>query len=138
MIGAVSPQAAKITLLLNIAVTFVTGTFGNHLYRQQTATLVARTAGQDQAAALDTLRRQGGVSQPALYGSIGAVVVLALIAVVVAAQNAQPTLNTFGPNDSFNNLNPDNGVQNGDDKPPPPPEDPNAPPEPPVDDSGGY
>jgi len=139
VIGAASPQAAKITLLLNIAVTFVTGTFGNHLYRMQTAKLVGQTSGQDQAAALEALRRGGGVSQPALYGSIGAVVVVTLILVAVAARNVQPTINTFGPNDQFNNFGPvDNGLQNTDDKPPPPPEDPNAPPEPPVDDSGGY
>ena len=139
VIGAASPQAAKITLLLNIAITFVTGTFGNHLYRLQIAKLVAETVGQDQAAALETLRRRGGVSLPALYVSIGAVVVATLIIIVVVAQNAQPTVNAFGPNDPFNNFGPvDNGQQNVDDKPPPPPEDPNAPPEPPVDDSGGY
>ena len=61
-------EAARMVSLLPIGVTFVTGPFGTHLYRLQTAKLVAATAGMDKPAALETLRTRGGVSQPALYG----------------------------------------------------------------------
>ena len=133
-----NPQAAKVVGLIGIAITFVTGTFGNHWYRQQTAKLVATTAGQDQASAVETLRQRGGVSQPALYGAIGGVVVLVLIVFAIAVRQAQQNLAPVGPVDTFNTFG-DNGMQqdNGD-KPPPPPEDPNAPPEPPVDYQEGY
>ena len=83
-------QAAGTIGLLTIGLTFVTGTFGTYLYRQQTARLVAQTAGQDREAALETLRRRGGVSQPALYASIAAVVVLVLVAAAIFARKQQP------------------------------------------------
>ena len=127
-----NPNAARVVGLLTIAVTFVTGAFGTHLYRQQTARLVATTAGTDRAAALETLGKRGGVSLPALYGSIAAVVVVVLIASVVMVQQ-QARLNPV-PSDPFNTVQPDpfNTVQPDPNLPqpdkPPPPEEP--PPEP--------
>src|SRR5688500_13074912 len=119
------PQAARVVSLLSIGVTFVTGLFGTHLYRLQTAKLVAETAGQDKTAALETLRTRGGVSKPALYGAIGAVVLLVLVAAVVVGQKAQPLV-TVGPADPFNNVNPDPFNEQQGDKPSdaeqPPPE----------------
>jgi hypothetical protein len=118
------PEAARIVSLLSIGVTFVTGLFGTHLYRLQTAKLVAATAGTDKPAALETLRTRGGVSQPALYGAIGAVVLLVLVAAVVVGQRAPPTV-TVGPADPFNTVSPDPNAQQGDkpsDTEQPPPE----------------
>ena len=83
---AANPGAARIMSLLGIALTFVTGSFGTHLYRQQTARLVASTAGQPREAALETLRKRGGVSLPALWGAIGIVVLLVLAMAAVIAQ----------------------------------------------------
>ena len=115
-----NPQATKVMSLVSIGVTFLTGLFGVHLYRQQTARLVAETAGQDRAAALETLRRRGGVSMPALWGAIGAVVVLVLISAAMVVRQAQTQLNGFGPADQFNSFNsPDqfNTIQPAPDKP---------------------
>ena len=120
------PEAAKVVSLLSIGVTFVTGLFGTHLYRLQTAKLVAATAGMDKPAALETLRTRGGVSQPALYGAIGAVVLLVLVAAVVVGQLAAPTV-TVAPADPFNTVSPDPNDPQGDkpvdaEEPPPEPE----------------
>jgi hypothetical protein len=124
-----NPQAARLMFLVIIAISFVTGSFGTHLYRQQTAKLVASTAGQDKAGALETLRQRGGVSMPALYGAIGGVVVLVLIAGVVIAGQTQTQLNTFP--DTFNTVTTDNGFGTTGDKPPPTPDDQLPPEEPP-------
>lgn len=110
---AANPGAAKAMSLLGLGLTFVTGSIGMHLYRQQTARLVASTAGEPREAALETLRRRGGVSLPALWGAIGAVVLLVLLMAAVIAQKAQPVPPPPGPE-------PVNGYQ-------PAPVDPNAP-----------
>ena len=124
-----NPPAARLMALVLIGLTFVTGLFGTHLYRQQTARLVAQTAGQDRQAALDTLARQGGVSLPALYGAIGAFVVLVLIGVAIVAQQPQPGVtvntdpfNTVAPTDPFNTVPPVDGGDKPVDEAPPPEE----------------
>jgi hypothetical protein len=112
-----APDAARVVALLSLGITFLTGLFGTHLYRLQTAKLVAGTAGQPSEAAMETLRTRGGVSQPALYGAIGAVVVLILIAAVVIGQRTPPPV-VVGPSDPFNTVSPDPfNTQQGGDKP---------------------
>ena len=70
IIGAASPGAGAVTFLLSIGITFVTGTFGNHLYRNHVRKLVASTATPDRAAQIAALRSRGGTSTPALAISI--------------------------------------------------------------------
>ena len=142
-----NPQASGVTGLLSLAATFVTGAFGTHLYRQQTARLVAATSGQEPAAALETLRKRGGVSLPALYGAIGFVVVLVLIAGAILARRPPVTVapdpfNTLGPSDPFNNVEPTLPPNTGDkpvgtDEPMPEPE-PEPEPEPPPEYQDNY
>ncbi len=89
LLGAASPQMAEPSLLLSIGLTFVTGSFGNHLYRRQTARLVAETAGLDRQAALDQLRSRGGISIPALVISLSVFALLILISLLAAAVAVQ-------------------------------------------------
>lgn len=85
LIGAAGPTVGRITLFLSIGITFLTGAFGSHLYRKQVARLVAETASLDQPAAIEALRRRGGVSVPAVAISIAVVVLLTLLMVIAAA-----------------------------------------------------
>ena len=117
--------AARAVAFLSLGATFVTGTFGTALYRQQTARLVGQTSGQDKAAAIETLRKRGGVSQPALWGSIGFVVVLVLLmGTMVARQQPRVTIEPVGPFNTVGPADPNVPPPNGGDKP----VDPNAPP----------
>jgi hypothetical protein len=84
VIGSANPTAAKVTLILNILMTFITGYFGNHWYRMQTERLVAQSAGMARADGLEMLRRRGGVSQPALFILIGITALLTLLALAGA------------------------------------------------------
>jgi hypothetical protein len=83
VLGAGSPAAGRVSMILSIALSFVTGALGNHLYRKQTARLVA------QAASLEQLRARGGVSTAAAIISVAIVGVLALLAVLGAAMALQ-------------------------------------------------
>ena len=114
---AANPDAAGIASLFGIAMTFVTGSFGMHLYRQQTARLVAATAGEPREAALETLRKRGGVSLPALWGAIGIVVLLVLVMSAVIAQQQRPVPPAPPPEPLNSTFEPG---------PPNPPADPNA------------
>jgi hypothetical protein len=78
-LGAATPGLARYTPALLVLLTFVTGAFGNHLYRRQIETLVAS------GAAADRLKRRGGTSALAL------IVALALTA-GLAALAAKPML----------------------------------------------
>lgn len=80
IVGSAGPGAARATLLINVGLTFVTGYFGNHWYRMQTERLVARTAGMERPVQLEQLRRQGGVSRPALFILLGITAFLVLLA----------------------------------------------------------
>lgn len=55
-----------VQLLPMIALSFVTGTYGNFLYRRHVERLVAGTAGMDEEAVLERLRKRGGTSPLAL------------------------------------------------------------------------
>lgn len=78
VLGAGSPAAGRMSMILSIAISFVTGAFGNHLYRKQTAKLIA------EAPSLDQLRARGGVSKQAAIISAAIVGVLALLAILGA------------------------------------------------------
>lgn len=84
LVGTLRPTLAMTTFLLSIALTFVTGTFGNHLYRRHVEHRVEASAGLDRPAALAELRRTGGTSWPALLLAILAT--LALIAWSISIQ----------------------------------------------------
>ena len=87
LIGEAVPSLAQATFLASIGVTFLTGAFGNHLYRRHCERLVASTAGMDRENALESLRRDGGTSKVALYVTIGTT--LLLFALAVAGEMAQ-------------------------------------------------
>ena len=96
VIGAAAPSLAMVTFLLNIAITFVTGAFGNHLYRQQTARLVAATEPLGREAQIEALRTRGGTSTPALVVSLvvaGLVALLLVLAAIGAALQQQEMIN---------------------------------------------
>jgi hypothetical protein len=96
VVGAAAPSLGMVTFLLNIAITFVTGAFGNHLYRQQTARLVAATQPLGPAAQLEALRTRGGTSTPALIVSlvvVGLVALLLVLAAIGAALQQQEMIN---------------------------------------------
>jgi hypothetical protein len=100
VIGASGPGAGRVTLLLNIGLTFVTGAFGNHLYRRHVARLVAETSGLPRAEQLAQLGKRGGVSAPALAISlavIGLLVLLVMVAAVAEQQNQMNQLNEMNP-----------------------------------------
>ena len=82
VIGAASPNAGKVSLLLNIAITFVTGTYGNHLYRRQTLRLIAETSALARPAQIEALASRGGVSKAAVWVSIGLVAAITLLLVL--------------------------------------------------------
>ena len=73
LIAGANPAFGQISWLFSIAITFVTGAFGNYLYRQQIEKLVEETAPLGRAAQLEALASRGGVSKAALFVSIGAV-----------------------------------------------------------------
>ena len=87
LIGETDPSLGQATFLASIGVTFLTGAFGNHLYRRHCERLVASTAGIDREKALESLRRDGGTSKVALYVTIGTT--LLLVALAVAGEMAQ-------------------------------------------------
>jgi hypothetical protein len=75
----------RIVMLTLVALSFVTGTFGNWLYRRQTESLVARTAGSDAAAAKAELQRKGGVSVVAAIVAVVAITLLSMAAGMIPA-----------------------------------------------------
>ena len=85
VVGAGLPVQAN--LLLNVAITFVTGTFGNHLYKKQTLKLIADTSALGRPAQLEAVESRGGVSKAALWVSI--LLVLAVTALLVLAAAAE-------------------------------------------------
>jgi TIR domain/Protein of unknown function (DUF2628) len=76
------PLMAKASWLIFVGMSFVTGYFGNHLYRQQTDKLIAEGAGLEREARLAHLRARGGVSKAGLYTALG--IFALLVALTVA------------------------------------------------------
>ena len=87
IVGALLPALAQATLLISIGFTFVTGAYGNEIYRRHCERLVAGTAGLEGEEALAGLRRRGGTSAAALAVTIAAT--LLLIGLPMALQIAQ-------------------------------------------------
>lgn len=69
----------RVTAICVVGLSFVTGGWGNMLYRRQIDRLVAGTAGMDRAAAIAKLRKEGGASVPGLIVSVVAIVLLSLL-----------------------------------------------------------
>lgn len=84
ILGALVPALASATLLITIGFTFVTGAYGNELYRRHCERLAAGTTGLDPEKALASLRRRGGTSPLAL--GITIVATLLLIGLPIAFQ----------------------------------------------------
>jgi hypothetical protein len=84
VVGLANPIAGRLGTILLIGATFVTGAFGNHLYRQQLRPLVA---GDRNAQALAAA---GGVSMTALVASIATTIVIVAVLIAVVAQQMQP------------------------------------------------
>jgi hypothetical protein len=84
--GAAVPALGSYIHLPMIGLTFITGAYGNYLYRRKIERLAAETGPSDDPAALDRLRRRGGTSPLAL-----AVTLLLAVAAIAAAvvQQAQ-------------------------------------------------
>jgi hypothetical protein len=78
LLGSIEPALSKITFLLSIGITFITGGFGNQLYRNQVRALTADPA-LDPAA----LAKRGGVSKPAVFGAAGATIALLVVSAVI-------------------------------------------------------
>ena len=75
----------RITALLLVALSFVTGYFSNHLYRSQVERIVAESAGLDEAAAQAQVAARGGVSVPAMVAAVVVVGALSALAAMVPA-----------------------------------------------------
>jgi len=75
----------KIVAFTLVGFSFVTGTFGNGLYRKQVERIVAETAGQDAEGAKARAAARGGVSLPAAIGALVGLVVLGALAGMVPA-----------------------------------------------------
>ncbi|MBX3561156.1 MAG: TIR domain-containing protein [Sphingomonas sp.] len=88
-IGAASPAAGNITFLITIGISFVTGAYGNLLYRKQTHRLIAETAALAGPARAEALQARGGTSRVALYILLGIAGLLVLLAAIGAANQAQ-------------------------------------------------
>jgi len=80
VIGLANPVAGRLSMLLLIGATFVTGAFGNHLYRQQLRPLVASDRNTQ------TLAGAGGISLTALIASIAATVLVMALVIALVAQ----------------------------------------------------
>jgi len=79
-----NPQFGQISWLFTIGISFVTGGFGNYLYRQQVEKLIEETAALGRQGQIEALTVRGGVSRPALTIAIGAVVIGSVLAVAAA------------------------------------------------------
>ena len=85
--GAAGPRAGQVTFLASIGLSFITGAFGNHLYRRKCRRLVEASSDMEAPAAQAYRSRHGGVSNLAL--AIALVVSLALGALSVMGMMKQ-------------------------------------------------
>lgn len=118
--GASNPDFGKVSLLLTIGITFITGTFGNHLYRKHVQRLIAETSAFPRQTQAEALQKRGGVSQAAVFILIGITLLITLIGVLAAASKINGTLNNPPyTNNGFQPLPDPNGPQPDPDAPPP-------------------
>ena len=84
LLGAVVPSLARPILLLQIGLTFVTGAYGNTVFRRKIDGLVAQSRNEagDPAAARAMLAARGGVSVPAVLLLVGLCVVFVVASVL--------------------------------------------------------
>jgi hypothetical protein len=75
----------KIVAAVLIGLSFVTGGFGNHLYRRQVARIVAETPGPDEEAARAQAAARGGVSLPAALIALVVLTLLSALAGMIPA-----------------------------------------------------
>ena len=87
----------RVTMILLIGLSFVTGGFGNKLYRNQTERLVAGTAGMGREEAIQHLRRKGGASVPALVASIVGILLVSMVVTLAVAIQTGALANAMGP-----------------------------------------
>ena len=77
--GAIRPEWLRPTMFASVAVGFITGTYGNHFYRERIAGLTAETS--DETA----LRQKGGVSNVLLaIAIVGFVAAMVLVPMALA------------------------------------------------------
>jgi hypothetical protein len=75
----------KIVAIVLIGLSFVTGSFGNRLYRTQVARIAAESDGPDAEAAQARAASRGGVSVVAALISVVGLTVLSMVAGMIAA-----------------------------------------------------
>ena len=80
----------RIVMFTLVGLSFLTGTFGNWLYRRHVERLVARTAAGDDEAARTALSQKGGTSLAAAIVAFIGLTVLSLLAGMIPALLAQP------------------------------------------------
>ena len=84
-IAGSNPDFGQISWIFSIGISFVTGSFGNYLYRQQIEKLIEETAPLGRPAQIEALGERGGVSKLALAIALGAVVAASSLAVVTTS-----------------------------------------------------
>lgn len=92
--GAANPEFGKVPLLLTIGITFITGAFGNHLYRKHVHRLVAETSTLPREAQVEALQKRGGVSQAAVFILLGITLLVMLVTVIAVASKINQTMGT--------------------------------------------
>lgn len=98
VIASATAAPGKVTLMLSIALSFVTGAFGNHFYRRHVQKLIAETSSLPRQGQIEALQARGGVSKVAVYVLLGITVLLTLLSVLGAmAQVQQQDMNSFSP-----------------------------------------
>lgn len=80
----------RIVMFTLVGLSFLTGTFGNWLYRRHVERLVARTTAGDAEAARAELSAKGGTSLAAAIGAFMGLTLLSLVAGMIPALLAQP------------------------------------------------
>ena len=70
--------------IVGIGVTFITGTFGNRLYRKHVEQLIESTSALDRPARIEALTSRGGVSKAAVFVLVGIVALVTLLLVLAA------------------------------------------------------
>ncbi|MDQ8757099.1 TIR domain-containing protein [Sphingosinicella sp. LHD-64] len=124
-LGATNPGFSQASLFITIGFTFVTGTFGNHWYRNHVRRLIAETSVLPREAQLDALQKRGGVSQAAVFILIGLSLLMVAIGVIAAMSKLNQTLgnppysaNGFQPLVDPNAPEPDPNAPPSGEKPP--------------------
>ncbi len=103
----------RVTAFLVIGLSFVTGGFGNKLYRNQVERLVAGTAGMGREEAIQHLRRRGGASVPGLIASLAGILLLSLAVTLALAIQRGVAVNAAGPSPALSQDDASPAADNG-------------------------